>query len=267
MPAQPLEYLSDPLFFREKEQLYLKVRQQEGRILDDAAVSALPDTAPTHPHAREWRWRKRTFLRFQDYLQAFSPDPLNILDLGCGNGWMANRLAENPSWTVMAADLNKLELEQGARLFGRENLHFFYADIAERRYYPGMAGLPFRDTFHVIVLAASVQYFPDLGALLAALKDLLRTGGEIHLLDTHFYPNEPARAAARERTRQYYAGIGLTGMADYYHHHMWPEARQLGGEDLNRGLGVRFLQKTGWLSPFPWIRFRPKALSTSSILH
>jgi 2-polyprenyl-3-methyl-5-hydroxy-6-metoxy-1,4-benzoquinol methylase len=180
---------------------------------------------------------------------------LRILDLGCGNGWMSNRIAEHPGFEVFAIDLNREELEQGARCFQRENLQFLYADILALETNPEKA----RDglgNFDFIVLAAAVQYFPDLATLIQCLRKRLNTHGEIHVLDAPFYPNAEAQKAAQQRSLDYYTGLGVPEMAQFYHHHLWPEAEALGAQNLNATLKTRLLQRLKWLPPFPWLRFR-----------
>lgn len=261
-----VHFLSDPAPYREKERLYLQVRRLEGRVLSDEEVRLLPFVPESHPLAAEWRWRRRTFARFLSYCRRWAAQkseasPLRLLDLGCGNGWLANRLAENPDWDVWALDVNEEELSQGARLFGRDNLRFGYADLVPRNAIPGaLPGITFRDmgTFDLIVLAASVQYFPDLRELVTALRARLNPGGEIHLIDSPFYASETEKAAARQRTADYYAQAGVSAMAAYYHHHLWPDILALGGQDLNKSLIIRSLQKIKWLAPFPWVRLQSR---------
>lgn len=240
-----VEYLSDPTFFAEKEAVYLRVRGLEGRLLSDEQVTRLPFIPPS-PHAQEWRWRSRSFQRFRRFLlKKHGERPLRILDLGCGNGWMANRLAEQQQWDIWAVDLNAAELVQGARCFIRPNLRFVYADV--------MAGVLPQDYFDAVVLAAAAQYFPNLTALCAMLRKSLTSNGEIHVLDTHFYPNETAKAAARQRTADYYARLGVPEMTDFYHHHLLSEANAWGAKNLNDHWCTWWLQKTRWLAPFPWM--------------
>ena len=253
-------YFSDTAPNREKERLYTEVRRREGRLLPDEAVRQLPNAKG--PLAGEWRRRRRSFERFLAYCRQKAPPDgtaLRILDLGCGNGWMANRLAENPARDVWAVDVNEEELAQGARLFGRDNLHFGYADLVSRNDIPAtVPGMAFRDTgtFDLVVLAAAVQYFPDLTDTIHVLKACLNPGGEIHILDAPFYPDEAAREAARQRTLQYYTSVGVPEMAAFYHHHLWADVKKAGGEDLNNQLIIKILQKTGWVAPFPWVRLR-----------
>lgn len=245
MEFSKVQYLCAAPKYPEKEALYLEVRHREGRVLADEVVKNLPLVSKLSLYAKEWTWRQRSFQRFMASLPKESP--LRILDLGCGNGWMANRLAENPNWEVVAIDLNQEELEQGARLFGRSNLKFYYADILEDKY-PNQH-------FDIILLAASVQYFPDLRLLIEELRKHLASMGQIHLLDSPCYKTREDQTAAHQRTSDYYQKIGVPEMARFYHHHGWEVVKALGGKDLNNTLWINILQKTGWLSPFPWLKF------------
>ncbi|MFN0176308.1 MAG: class I SAM-dependent methyltransferase [Saprospiraceae bacterium] len=251
MEYDSVQYFSSPELYREKEALYLEVRRREGRVLPDDVVKNLPNISPSSPYAQEWKWRDRSLKRFVRQLPESSKLSrslkLKILDLGCGNGWMANRLAENANCDVWAVDLNKVELEQGARLFERENLKFAYADVLK-------GDFPEKQ-FDVVVLAASAQYFPVLEELLIALRKLLNAKAEIHILDTPFYKNKAEQTAARQRTLGYYTKLGVPKMADFYHHHIWPVAEKLGAENLNDTVTIKVLQKIKWLAPFPWLRF------------
>jgi hypothetical protein len=42
-------------------------------------------------------------------------------------------------------------------------------------------------------------------------------------------------------------------MGEFYHHHLWKEAQELGAVNLNRRLDVFLLQRLGYLGPFPWL--------------
>ena len=244
----PFEYRSDPADYREKEQLYLEVRRREGRVPTDASLLQFPDVQTPATLAKEWRWRKRALARLVNYLKKqYDNQPMRLLDLGCGNGWMSNQLALQPQREVWAVDLNETELEQGNRVFQRKNLHFVYADVLQ--------GALQEQSFNVIVLAASVQYFPDLRELLTVLRRLLAANGTIHLLDSHFYANEAERQAARQRSLMYYQQLGVPEMEKFYHHHLWKEAQELGAVNLNGRSGVYLRQRLGYLSPFPWLVF------------
>jgi ubiquinone/menaquinone biosynthesis C-methylase UbiE len=236
-----IQFLSNPADFQALEQAYLALRAREGRVLSDEAVCQLP-FRPPHPEvAREWIWRRRTFERFRRYLvRRYGAAPVTILDLGCGNGWLANQLAMRQQWDIWAVDVNLPELAQGDRLFARENLRFVLADVC--------AGVLPEQTFDVVVLAASAQYFPDMAVLLAALRRILKPGGEIHFLDTPFYTDATAQRAAQARTALYYEKMCAPDMIPFYHHHCRPE----GSQRMDAPIAV-LLQKIGYLGPFDWL--------------
>ena len=249
-----VQILTEPDVFAKKNRLYLEIREREGRVLSDAEVAKLPHFQAAIPEQqrmqKEWQWRARTLRRFQKYLKTrFQNQVLRILDLGCGNGWMALQLARRPNTELWAVDVNLPELEQGARIAaaaaGLSTIHFCFADILE-------TPLPDKQ-FDLIVLAASVQYFADLKILIAALKRLLRPGGEIHFLDSPFYPNEAERQRAQAGSRRYYSNLGVPEMAQWYHHHLWADVAALGGKNWNATFWATVLRHTGYLPPFPWV--------------
>ena len=248
--GQGVIFLTDPERFAAQTNLYLDVRNQEGRVLTDEQVARLPEFEPTDASLRrEWRWRKRSLSRLFRYLSRHhSNNGLNILDLGCGNGWMSVHLAKLPGVKVWAADVNLPEMEQGVRVAagaGLENIQFVFADILENN-------LP-ESHFNLVILAASVQYFPDMQALMLVLKRVLKPGGEIHFIDSPFYASEAKRQGARDATGRYYAHLGVPDMAQFYHHHLWAEIAALGGKNRNVSLLSFLLQKLRWWSPFPWV--------------
>jgi SAM-dependent methyltransferase len=245
-------FLSDPEHFVVKEQLYLKIRDRESRVLSDAALQNLPQKAPIHALEKEWRWRFRSFKRLNHHLKSHFSGPVHVLDLGCGNGWMSHQLALNPDWQVTAVDVNRYELEQGSRVFNRPNLRFVFADVLSDGERLGV------HSFDVIVLSASAQYFPDLALLLQRLFLLLKPGGEIHITDTHFYTDHRLQQAARARTQTYFNALDVPEMTPYYHHHLWQTVVALGGKNQNSGVLTSILQKMGWLAPFPWVVFARK---------
>jgi len=241
-------YLSNPQPYMDFENLYLKVREKEGRIYPDSIVAQLPDVERNHPLCREWQVRGRSLDKLEAYLTQKS-NPATILELGCGNGWIANRLAQIPNCSVYAVDLNLLELEQGARVFSNTtSLRFIYGDIFDN-IFP-------EDRFDSILMASSVQYFPDIQKLIERLLGLLKAGEEIHIIDTLFY-TEVSAGAARQRTIDYYQKLGYPGMADHYHHHHWADLAGFRykinydpGSNFNR-FRRGILKRT--ISPFPWI--------------
>ena len=191
------------------EQLYLALRQKEGRIYKDEEVSLLPYISNTHPQYDEWKIRTRSFKKLLDYIK-HRPVGLSILEVGCGNGWLAARLAAAKA-IVTGIDINKTELEQAERVFHKQaGLNFKYGELRN-----GVLG---DEKFAMIIFAASVQYFSPLKEIIDQAIKHLEPGGEIHILDSRFYSQDELMAA-RQRTKDYYDSLGFPQMANHYYHH------------------------------------------------
>ena len=229
-------------------EVYLKVRRFEGRIYSDEMVKNLPFTEITHPYHKEWQLRLISGMRLHRYLVE-KRQALRIMDIGCGNGWLANLIAQDPQINVTGIDVNQTELEQAARVFqDNKNISFFYANIMEDE-------LPWQH-FDIIVLCATIQYFPELPVLIDKLMNILNPSGEIHILDSPVYDHEEI-AEARIRTTEYYKSIAHPEMDQFYFHHSRELFRQYKAEFLYdpkallNKLNRKILSESD--SPFPWI--------------
>jgi SAM-dependent methyltransferase len=229
------------------EETYTAVRSAEQRLLTDAEVQQLPFLPLAHPQAQEWRYRADTFGRLYHFLRTC--DPCRILDLGCGNGWLAPHLTRL-SHTYRGVEINQAELQQAARLFQSADARFIY--------WNAMADdTPEDFEVDMVLIQASIPYFPDLRQLLSRLQRLLAKGGAVHILDSPVYPNPQAAEQARKRSQAYYNQQGYPGMHAFYYHHSWASLAPFNYEVL--------YQPDTWLprlkrligkkaSPFPWIR-------------
>jgi len=229
------------------ENVYLKVREKENRIYSDAELLLLPFASSSNPHKNEWDLRAKSFLRFQEYLKTKKQN-LNLLDLGCGNGWFCGQLSQSFNHHFYCADVNLVELKQGRKIFNSEQIKFVYADIFN-------VGIP-QASFDMITVNAAVQYFPDLRRLLDRLIKLINANGEIHIIDSPFYSNNEV-INAKNRTMAYYSSIGFPEMADNYYHHIWNELSEFKFEFLHQPDSFSSKIKRLFLkadSPFPWIK-------------
>lgn len=225
------------------EQEYIAVRQKENRIYTDEQVKWLPEIEETHPHYKEWQMRMNSCFKLVQYLSNKKTE-LNILEVGCGNGWLCSQLAKIPGSNVAGIDINKTELDQAKRIFDSiENLEFFYCGLNDNNIR--------NEKFDVIVFAASIQYFPSLDEILSVAFELLNPNGEIHILDSHFYRSSELDSA-RNRTNEYFQSIHFPGMAKHYFHHGIEGLRAYNHKlfyipDLFMN---RFLKNK---NPFPWV--------------
>jgi ubiquinone/menaquinone biosynthesis C-methylase UbiE len=226
------------------EKKYIITRSLENRLYTDEELMELPDIPASHTHYREWQIRKRSGRRLLHYL-ACKNKALDILEIGCGNGWLSHQLAEIPDTEVVGLDINFTELQQAARVFsGDPNLHFIHGDIR--------SGVLDDRRFDCIVFAASIQYFPYLKKILHFTLSLLEPGGEIHIIDTHFYRSGEIEGAKR-RTAAYYSSLGYPEMADFYFHHGSNDLRSFHHTLLYNPSAVQN-KLFGKKDPFPWIR-------------
>ncbi len=192
--------------FNDFEIAYGSARGSEQRLLPDGMVRQLPRTHGLW-NDKEWRLRARSCER----LLAALGEPgsaLSILDVGCGNGWLAGRM-QAQGHHVLGVDLFTRELEQGARVF--PNVTFARADLFT-------TALPC-GRFDAIVFAASLQYFPSLEQVVQRSKELLRGKGIIHVLDTVLYATRSEAQQAMERSKAYFHRIQVPAMADHYFAH------------------------------------------------
>ena len=228
------------------DELYLAVREKENRLYSDRQVKQLPFIEPLHPHFAEWVERKNSAEKLIAYL-AKPGKVIRILEIGCGNGWLANRLAKIPGSEVTAIDVNSLEVEQARRVFGSSaNLRFLNADLAD--------GLLNNEQFDVIIFAAAIQYFENPDAILRLALDHLKTGGSIHLIDSFFYHQKEVENA-RRRTEKYYADAGFPEMSQYYFHHPLDRIKRFNYKILYDPNSVTN-RLIGRKHPFPWILIR-----------
>jgi SAM-dependent methyltransferase len=226
--------------------LYLRVRAKEGRLYADDVAAYLPVVSSDHPLRGEWQARADSMRRLLRYLGQL-PQPLSILELGCGNGWLSHRISSLRGVSVWGLDRMGIELTQAARLFNTANVSFLSGDIFSPPFLPG--------SFDIILLASVIQYFPDLPALIRCLFPLLSQKGEIHLLDSPLY-SESLLTLARSRTKDHYSLLGFPEMADHYFHHSAGILKHFTPHWRYRpdGWQARISRFLGHVtSPFPWL--------------
>ncbi|MFC2094324.1 class I SAM-dependent methyltransferase [Bacteroidota bacterium] len=238
-------YLSE--IVNDFESIYIGLRENEKRVYSDYEVKLLPNAGSSNSHIEEWKLRKRPLQRFTNYIQKYK-DKINLLDIGCGNGWFPANIANRISIDIYAIDVNKTELEQAARVFNFENLYFIYGNIFENIFE--------EHSFDIITMNSSIQYFDDLEKLIKRLFYFLTDEGEIHILDSPLY-NHNELTGAKERTARYFISKGFPEMAKHYHHHTFDNLKTFDYKILHnpKAALARLKRMSGFKdSPFPWIR-------------
>ena len=228
------------------EKLYLQVRKKGGRLYSDDEVKLLPYASKRNPHKQEWALKTKSFLRFKKYLSQ-KKSGLNILDLGCGNGWLTGQLAKEFRHNYFCIDINLTELEQAARVFKDDNIKFIYANILTTT-------LP-ANTFSLVIINSALQYFHNIPLLMKELFFISKPSAEIHIIDTPFY-RASELIHEKKKTLKYYHSIGFPDMVNKYSHHSADELKYLRfkylyNPNLMKNKLSNFIFEKD--SPFPWI--------------
>jgi ubiquinone/menaquinone biosynthesis C-methylase UbiE len=225
------------------EEIYLRLRQKEGRIYTDEEVLQLPKSDPSHLYYKEWQVREDSCRQLVNYLKE-KKVLQEILEVGCGNGWLSAKLKTLTGSHVTGIDVNKHELQQAKRVFGKiPDLEFYECSIGDE-------ALKSRK-FDIIVFAASIQYFSSINKTLKTAIDLSKQDGEIHIIDSHFYKQNEL-AGAQLRSKQYFEEMGFPEMTDHYHHHSIEDLATFDHHILYKPGAIGNIFKKN-KNPFQWI--------------
>ena len=186
-------------------QEYETIRLAEGRGSHDPQYyRALPFEDLSGRSGKDWRIRARSFTTFVK--QVLSPleheqgTTMKILDLGAGNGWLSNRLAQR-GHRMAAIDLRTGELDGLAAL-----RHYNSAILAVQAEFDH---LPFMDDeFDLAIFNASLHYTGDYTTTLEETLRVLTPAGRLAIIDSPLYHQAKSGQAMvterQERFKQLY---------------------------------------------------------------
>lgn len=171
-------------FYRDFTDRYTRIRHFEGRIDDRAEFyRALPDCPSDHPIAWQWNIRRKSFHALLRLLRSKLSAGTTILDVGAGNCWLSNRLAEH-GYRLCSVDLST-DATDG---------------LGASRYYAGdwpvvqaeFDRLPLPDNHaNMLIFNASLHYSTAFPETLKEACRVLQPGGLIIILDSPIY-SDPA---------------------------------------------------------------------------
>lgn len=163
---------------------YSHIRHAEGRGSDDPEYfRALPYRDLTGRNSRQWSIRARTWQHFEKFVLAEIENgarrPLDILDLGAGNGWMSHRLTLREHKPVA------LDVFSDCKDGLRSTCHY-------PRRFPCIEAefddLPFRDAaFDLAIYNSSIHYSTDYRRTLSEARRCLRSSGRVVIMDSPVY--------------------------------------------------------------------------------
>ena len=168
---------------------YMTVRRAEGRGSSDPAYyRALPF------HDGPWKIRATTYKYLESRL--LPSRALDILDLGAGNGWLSNRLAQRGHRPV-AVDV----FADGMDGLGAARHYGMSFPLIEAEF----DRLPFEDRqFDWAVFNCSLHYSTDYRRTLAEALRCLRPDGQIVVLDSPVYKRREHGDIMREERHRYF---------------------------------------------------------------
>ena len=198
-------------YYRQFIEEYECVRKTEGRGMDDPRYyRQLPFRDISGRFTADWRIRSRSFQALEEGLivplEASANRPLKILDLGAGNCWLTNRLAQRGHQIAAVDLLTNARDGLGARPQYQTRFTSIQAEF-ER--------LPFiDDQVDLAIFNASFHYAEDYGSVLRETVRVLTPKGQLVLLDSPVY-NDPTSgdAMVREREQIYQQKFGFPSNA------------------------------------------------------
>jgi SAM-dependent methyltransferase len=205
---------SDPVTRFQRD--YMKLRDREGR--GSGGVEELL-ALPYLNHGtmkRQWQVHARSYEMFSRRVVAPAAlravgRPLDILDLGAGNGWLSHRLQQQ-GHDCIATDL-RIDTVDG---LGAGAAYEPFEDQMFRRVAVTFDSLPFPDRrFDLAIFASSLHYASDLQATFDEVSRVLRSGGRLAVLDSPFYQDSAdgdAMVTERERATHEYLGDLAEGL-------------------------------------------------------
>jgi len=185
---------------------YRRIRHDEDRgFVDVETYRALPLVPPDHRHRAEWKIRAISFSHLLTRVVRPLADrrgPLDIADLGAGNGWLSRRLAMEDH-RVVAVDILTDETDGlGAHELSEIAFDTVQAEF-DRLPIPG-------ESLDLVVFNGSLHYSTSYRRTLGESLRVLRPGGVVAILDSPFYRDaDSGRQMIEERRAAFLATHGF----------------------------------------------------------
>ena len=161
-------------------QQYRAVREQEGRVsASPEYYRRLPSVASDDPHAGEWRVRRETYHHLLQHVLAAGPQPVQVLDLGAGTGWMSHRLSALGHEAVAVDAIDDETDGLGVTRFFPTEFAVVHADFNALPFAPGQ--------FNLVVFNGSLHYATDTAATLENAYRQLAPGGVLAVMDSPMF--------------------------------------------------------------------------------
>ena len=186
------------------------VPEAVGQLYDRATEMALSDgTFGENLHFGYWDGAENlseAAIRLTDVMvDRLRVDPRShVLDVGCGVGGPALRIARNTGAAVTGVNISAEQVAAATRLAGEAGL----AELVDFRHGDAM-DLPFPDdSFDAAIAIESIIHVPDRHRVLAEIARTLRPGGRLVLTD--FFERSPIPAEQRQAVNRFLRDFMMT---------------------------------------------------------
>jgi SAM-dependent methyltransferase len=186
---------------------YRAVRQHDGyRLAEADYYRRLPSVAPDDPHAGTWQIRRETYHHLLGHVLAAGPQPLRVLDLGAGSGWLSHRLSSLGHQPVAVDAIDDEADGLGAARHYATPFAIVQADFD---------ALPFaRGQFDLVVFNGSLHYAADTAATLERAHRMLAPDGTLVVMDSPmFRAARDGSAMVSDALRRFALDCGLADAA------------------------------------------------------
>src|SRR5262249_9696366 len=162
----------------------------------------LPTVPATDPHAGDWQIRRETYHHLLGHVLAEGPQPLHVLDLGAGSGWLSHRLSALGHCPVAVDALDDEVDGLGVAPLYETAFATVQADFDALPFAPGQ--------FALVGFNGSLHYAPDMAATLERAHRMLAPGGALVVMDSPMFCADCDGSRMVADKLQRFAGSGIS---------------------------------------------------------
>lgn len=230
---------------RAMAEAYSRVWQNDGwGCASPSYLLNLPDRDTTGRQSGKWRVKARSMDALFELFRSLAPH--RVLDMGCGVGWLTDRLARR------GYEAFGIDILQDDVLGLRAADTYLVAGSDFERIWGELERPPFQaGTFDAVVCNASLHYAASLELALAEVNRILRPRGVFVLMNSPVHDDAPSAERAERSFRRRLSRLGASeNLVSRYHHLVRSRVEAA----LTKAIGPPRHQRFDPGASFRWIR-------------